>query len=99
MRQLGSDARVLFACAVQLGKDTHVARCFSQGRARDRKLTHGPFDLVNTGVTTDKNTPLNAAIMSATVLLYLIIQVLRGRTTKAFETAKHATGCRQSNPA
>ena len=41
----------------------------------DRQLTHGPFDLVNTGVTTDKNTPLNAAIMSATVLLYLIIQV------------------------
>ncbi len=49
----------------------------SQGRAVDRKLTHGTFDLVHTGVTTDKNTPLNAAIMGATVLLYLIIQVLR----------------------
>ena len=44
----------------------------------DRKLTHGAFDLIHTGVTTDKNTPLNAAIMSATVLLYLIIQVPRG---------------------
>jgi hypothetical protein len=49
-------------------------RCW-QGHAVDRKLTRRPLDLVNTGVTTDRSTPLNAAIMSATVLLYLIIQV------------------------
>ncbi len=58
-----------------------------QGRAVDRKLTHGTFDLVNTGVTTDKNTPLNAAIMSATVLLYLIIQVLRRSATEPVRVA------------
>ena len=36
---------------------------------------------MHTGVTTDKNTPLNAAIMSATVLLYLVIQVPQSSET------------------
>ncbi len=40
----------------------------------DKQLTH-PLRLAGTGVTTDKFTPLNALIMSLTVLLYLIIQV------------------------
>lgn len=44
-----------------------------QGRAVDKKLTH-PTNLAGTGVTTDKFTPLNAVIMSLTVLLYLVIQ-------------------------
>ena len=46
----------------------------AQKRAVDRKLTR-TWSLKGTGVTTDKFTPLNAIIMSATVLLYLIIQV------------------------
>jgi len=45
-----------------------------QGRAVDKQLTN-KTSLANTGVTTDKFTPLNAVIMSMTVLLYLVIQV------------------------
>jgi Ca2+/Na+ antiporter len=44
------------------------------GRATDKQLTQGA-SLTKTGITTDKFTPLNAVIMSATVLLYLVIQV------------------------
>lgn len=46
----------------------------AQGKAVDHKLTQ-PWALKTTGVTTDKFTPLNAVIMSGTVLLYLVIQV------------------------
>ena len=60
-------------CAVR--RKSHVLPPPWQGHAVDRKLTRRPLDLINTGVTTDRSTPLNAAIMSATVLLYLIIQV------------------------
>ena len=34
-----------------------------------------PYNLLKTGITTDRFTPTNAAIMSATALLYLLIQV------------------------
>ena len=47
-----------------------------QGRAVDKQLTN-KSSLTGTGVTTDKFTPLNAAIMSLTVMLYLVIQVKR----------------------
>ena len=46
-----------------------------QGRAVDKQLTN-KYSLTGTGVTTDKFTPLNAGIMSASAMLYLIIQVL-----------------------
>lgn len=44
------------------------------GRATDKQLTN-KRSITKTGVTTDKFTPLNAVIMSATVLLYLVIQL------------------------
>ena len=78
-----SDCSVLVASLSQCHQSTllsptakvNVHVLLLQGHAIDKKLTRRPLDLVNTGVTTDRSTPLNAAIMSATVLLYLIIQV------------------------
>mmetsp|Transcript_10171 Transcript_10171/g.30570 ORF Transcript_10171/g.30570 Transcript_10171/m.30570 type:complete len:554 (-) Transcript_10171:2400-4061(-) len=61
---------------VAWGGSVLAGRCDlnSQGKAVDHKLTQ-PWALKTTGVTTDKFTPLNAVIMSGTVLLYLVIQI------------------------
>lgn len=45
-----------------------------QGQAINKKLTH-KWSLFKTGVTTDNFTPKGSAIMTASVLLYAIIQV------------------------
>ena len=59
-------------CCRTTAEGIGVARL--QGRATDKQLTQGA-SLTKTGITTDRFTPLNAVIMSATVLLYLVIQV------------------------
>jgi hypothetical protein len=60
--------------AVKPCKAAQCVRASLQGRATDKQLTQGA-SLTKTGITTDKFTPLNAVIMSATVMLYLVIQV------------------------
>lgn len=60
---------------VAWGGSVLLGRCdLVQGRAVNKTLTR-PFNLARTGVTTDSFTPTNAAIMSFSSLLYLLIQV------------------------